>query len=34
MIHDTTAHRLATRLTANVRHVLSKVLGVQLDNEK
>ena len=33
MIHDTTAHRLATRLTANVDHVLSKVLGVQLNNE-
>ena len=34
MIHDTTAHRLATRLSANVRSVLSEVLGVQLDSEK
>ena len=33
MIHDITAHRLATRLTANVRSVLSEVLGVQLDSE-
>ena len=33
MIHDTTAHRLATRLTANVRSVLNEVLGVQLDSE-
>ena len=33
MIHDTTAHRLASRLTANVNHVLRKVLDVQLDNE-
>ena len=33
MIHDTTAHRLAARLTANVDHVLKKVLFVQLSNE-
>ena len=33
MIHDTSAYRLASRLTANVDHVLKKVLGVQLNNE-
>ena len=32
MVRDTTAHRLAARLTANVDHVLREALGAELDD--